>query len=209
MNQDNSKKSRDSFARWFAIAGVALGVLALLNDYRLTTINEKTQKLQIDPVIDCFFETETQRQFKLTIKNPAPLGIVSLSIDHFNFIFNRKEMGIVRGATISPEYYAAGQNWAFKEILKPNELFSSYVPSLTRLSSEKLTSENYVEIFYFLLNYYRESDMNKYTKRCLFFFDKDGLFSEKELKKKDYFSAMEKEILAVVSSMRSSSETFP
>jgi hypothetical protein len=207
-----------------AIIGVLISLGAVYFTYqgtqlakRNTEMTERTLRLHLIPVVDCFFSEESKQEskFRLDIKNSGPLSVISVTVDYLNLTFNTERRKIISSGTmIVTPYEKLGKNWLFISDLKPNQIVkkSLIVPDLNFTNKlrglniqgiqdedakEALASlKNSIDIFYFRLKYFRESDMNEYNKRCVFFLEQGVISGEKEFSTKDYYDDMMRESMS-------------
>ncbi len=190
---------------WLARFTAFVALIGVVISYAQYNMDKKVAKLHLDPVVECFLEPDESKGndiFKFTVRNSGPINAVWLSVDHFQRLFNVKTSGPGQLTTTGvSDLDPPGSNWLYAAELQHMQKVHKKVFSMLR-AQEELSNikkaddlrisdlEDYLDILYFGVTYFRESDGKKYEKRCIFFIDKERVYSERQLQNRQFYPGM-------------------
>jgi hypothetical protein len=159
---------KNSFTISISILALLVAAGSLIVSIRTCSLSERQLKLQLEPELVCVLDDHPDKDHFLlfTLKNEGAVKATIVSVDHVTLQYLKSEGRIYVGTSYQPsyEYNLFGKRWLFTDSLEPNQ-------SIYKLIGEGAIRDSImsVDVLVFDVSYYRESDGNKYQKRCLYY----------------------------------------
>jgi hypothetical protein len=164
-------KEANKMANWtlgISIVALLISGISLYYSYEQIKILKETNYLQIEPDISCYLDYPKNENPTVVIKNNAPVKIVSIGVKHKLFEYNKNNDKISLAASMGNIVDDFGGDYMlFKPELGPKEFIMS---QLAKISWDGNQSQ-FVIIYLFEIDYFRESDMKYFNKKEIFFID--------------------------------------
>jgi tetratricopeptide (TPR) repeat protein len=172
---------------WIAIAisviALSISLIAFWYPYSLS---KRLAHLHIDPEIKTLFNLNKDGNNPiLTISNVGNIPAVTVSVNYQVFVLN-KENGNIESASSGKGIY--DPRIFFSEQIKPSEH-----PELRLLGYK---APNRLVVYEFNLKYFRESDMQEYSRKIYYFIDNNEVLNRDQFKK----SALYPDVMADIAS---------
>ncbi len=175
---DNSS-TRDWWARGFGIFGT-IGSIA--TGFFICWIAFYTSGLHLEPSIECFLEKADNNQLRFSIKNNGPIDASLLSVAYYELMYYPKKKIIsVMQMQNTPLSKVPGTDWLYVKNLEPKEKKSKLV------GDNRNQERNYIFIYLLKSHFYRQKDMKLFTRKSIFFADRNKIYTHDEFKERsDY-----------------------
>lgn len=175
-----TKDKRFSISTIIAVISAITAVASAFFAYHQTNILRKQLHGHIQPKIsiDLNLYDKNYLQPVLTIRNLSPISIVSLVADYQFFNFNKSKREFVyRGSSLTTEQFF--QRYPlYEKKLEPNDFISAELGDVITAEREKNTGN--IFIFVIFCTYYRESDMEKFNRKEVFFCEDGKIFTHSD-----------------------------
>ena len=172
-----AKDKRFSISSIIAVISAITAVASAIFAYHQTTILRKQLHVHVQPKIsiDLNFYKRGYFQPVVTIRNLSPIKIVSLGADYQFLNFSKSKKRFVwQGSSLTTKQFF--QNYPlYEKKLEPNDFVSAELGDVIAGEREKHTGN--IFIFVIFVVYYRESDMEKFNRKEVFFWEDGKLFT--------------------------------
>jgi len=157
---------------WMSVIALVISLVAAFYTHKHVKLYESSFYHHIEPAIKCMFDFPEDSNPLFVVTNDGDIDVHSLSVMHSIYTFNKNKeelkIGIKAGRELS-------DRMIYREILRPTE----------RVSQE-LIRVNYVDpfmaVYMFEVKYYVWKDMQKQSKRELFFIDEGKVYKHFDFK---------------------------
>lgn len=166
---------------WMSLLALIIAIVAAYFAFDQNKIAKKLSHLHIIPEVKSMFIFPLKGNPIYSIINTGDIPIVSLSVEHSMYVFDKKVLKIT---TASKMGYMFGDRMIFTEELYP-----------TQIKKQELMGVNPVQdrviVYKFDLKYYRSTDMTVYKKQEIFFVDDGVVIKHSDYRKNtNYFTIM-------------------
>ncbi len=181
-----SEKKLSIFASIISIISI---IVSIGFSVRSCSLENKLNKLHIDPVIDCYLvRSSDKKALEFYIKNKSPIDVVNLSVSYKSLYFDVKlDKYVTERPAASSIFDEPGQNWIFKPKVSPNESIGKKEHQI--LSQFRFYNGKYdmISTLIFEIVYYRYFDMKQFNTKAIFFFDGERIYSYKNALEQEKF----------------------
>lgn len=161
-----------------AVLATILSIVSLSVSVKSCSLSARSMKTHLEPQLTCVLDDHpTKPGFLLfTLKNDGPIPATAVSVDHRTLRYTKAERRIRFGGATGeafPGYSDPGVRWIFVDRLGPNQL----VQKLTGESAIR-NAALAVDVLQFDIEYFRDTDGERFSKRCLYFVDGREVLSQ-------------------------------
>lgn len=180
IKESRTKDKRFSISTILSVISLIIAAASALFVYHQTTILRNQLHVHIQPKIsiDLNLYEKGYLQPVLTIRNLSPISIVSLGADYqfLNFSKSRREF-VYLGSSLTNEQFF--QRYPlYEKKLEPNDFVSAELGDV--IAAEREKNKGNIFIFVIFCAYYRESDMEKFNRKEVFFCEDGKIFTNAE-----------------------------
>ncbi len=162
------------------ISIISIGVTIVFS-IKQCNFENKLHKLHIDPTLDYYLVRSTDKKsLEFYLKNKSPIPVVNLSVSHKSLDFDSKlKKYVVERPAASSILDSPGENWIFKQKVKPNESIGKIEYQIINRFKFYEGKLNIIVVAIFEITFYRESDMKQFNNKAIFFLDGERIYSYK------------------------------
>jgi len=175
-----AKDSRLSISTIIAVISAITATASALFAYHQTTILRKQLHLHIQPEISIGLNLYKNGYLQpvVTIRNLSPINIVSLGADYQFLNFSKSKRKFVwQGSSLTTEQLF--QRYPlYEKKLEPNDFVSAELGDVIAAEREKHTGNIFIFVIFGV--YYRESDMQKFSRKEAFFCEDGRILTHSE-----------------------------
>jgi len=167
-----AKNKRFSFTTTIAVISAIAAVASALFAYYQTTVVRKQMYVHIEPKVSLDLNIYNYKkrylQPVLIIRNLSPINIVSVGADYQFLNFSKSQRKFVwKGSSLTGDQLF--QRYPlYEKKLEPNDFIAAELGDVIEAKKEKTLGN--VFIFVIFCDYYRQSDMQKFSRREVFFY---------------------------------------
>jgi hypothetical protein len=180
-----------------AISALIVSIVSIVIAGASFYFSYQTSYLHIEPELICKFYYSSNERPSFKVMNNGPVEISVLNIMSLARSFEKGKYNQIALTNMKGDYtniYLDG-NQLFKDTLLPKKVFEVKLNQLPPHLMDKIT------VFTFYLTYYRPSDMKKYEKEILFFYDEGQVYEHKDFINHEGYKEIMKFLTSVINQL--------